>query len=679
VPIETAARGLVVVWVGLLSLAAFSEEIVIGDGERPTFSNQQSRVGSLVYQQYCSSCHSASLAGGQGPAIAGADFMHRWAGGQRTVGDLYALIRGTMPKEAPGSLSEEQYENLVAYLLAQNGFKAGEMALGPQGMDTRLLAAAAPSPAGTEVLAEPRPDSFPGDAKIYGTASTQRPSDLELLQNSDANWLMYNKGYSGQRYSGLDQIKVGNAGHLAPQCVFQTGEVTSFEPAPVVDDGVMYITTPWNTYAVEAGTCELVWQSHHKGSTSLPVNRTRSVSLYRGSVFRSTPDGHLLALDAKSGKVLWDVWMSDAERGYWLSAAPIAFDGKVFMGEAGADWGADAHVFAFDAATGRALWKFNVIPTGDEVGADSWLQGSAHGGGSIWSTFALEPTPQGGLLFVSVGNPAPDFNSALRPGDNLFTDTVVVLDARSGKLVWYAQQIPHDTHDWDTAAAPVLYDKGAGRYMAVVNKGGWLYIYDRDSHRLVAKAEISKHLNADAPITKRPLRICPGNLGGAAWNGPAFSPRERLLFVNSTDWCGEEKLAEPHFIENSSYLGGTFTFDPIEQGGGWIRAFDATTGRQKWQQRMKRPMVGGLTATAGGIVFTGTGEGDFLVLNARTGDVLYRFHAGGAIAGAPSTFQSQGRQYVAVPVSGGPTRSPWGGFGAASVFLFALPAAALSH
>ncbi len=177
----------------------------------------------------------------------------------------------------------------------------------------------------------------------------------------------------------------------------------------------MYFTTPWNTYAVDASDCSLVWQSQYSGTTSAPMNLTRGLSLYEGRVFRSSPNGHLLALDSKTGKLLWDVWMSDPDRGYWLSAAPIAYDGKVFMGEAGADWGASAHIFAFTAAEGRLLWKFDVIPTGKQVGADSWKKGAEHGGGSIWSTFALEPTPNGGTLFASIGNPAPDFDEAGAP------------------------------------------------------------------------------------------------------------------------------------------------------------------------------------------------------------------------------------------------------------------------
>jgi alcohol dehydrogenase (cytochrome c) len=646
---------------------------VVLDGERPTFTSEQANGGALVYQQNCAACHGAKLQGAAGPTLVGSGFMHRWASGERSVGDFHALIKSTMPLQSPESLSTKQYIDVVAYLLSQNGYHPGDTALTPATMGTKLLAGAAGPEASPVAGAEPRPAVFPAPPKGAGQASTDRPTDAELLENSDANWLMYNKSYSGQRYSALQQIDAGNASHLNAVCAFQTGETGSFEAAPVVYDGLMYITTAWNTYALDSTNCKLIWEADFNSSTASPSVVNRGVALYRGKIFRSTPDGHLLALDAKTGKTLWDVWMSDPDKGYWLSAAPITFDGKVFMGEAGADWGTRAHIFAFSADSGQHLWTFDVIPTGSEPGAESWKNGAEHGGGSLWSTFALAPSARGGYLFASIGNPAPDFNGALRPGDNLYTDSVVAIDEKTGRLAWYVQQVPHDVHDWDSAAAPVLYDDPQRRaYMAVATKGAWLYVYDRSSHALLARAEISSHLNIDQPITPKSVRVCPGNVGGAEWNGPAYSPKDGLLFVNSVEWCGEEKLSETRFLENSSYFGGTFTFDEPDKARGWIRAFDAMTGRQVWQHETHQPMVAALTPTAGGVVFTGTTEGEFLVLDAKTGDVLYRFNTGGAIAGAPSTYLAGGKQYVVVP-SGTVSRSLWSLRGAATVFLFAFP------
>jgi glucose dehydrogenase len=272
---------------------------------------------------------------------------------------------------------------------------------------------------------------------------------------------------------------------------------------------------------------------------------------------------------------------------------------------------------------------------------------------------------------VPVGNPAPDYAGDGRPGNNLFSDSIVALDLDTGRLVWFAQQMPHDLHDWDTAAPPALYAIDGRRYVSVATKGGWLYLYDRDSHRLLAQREVSTHLNAEAAPTSDGVRTCPGILGGVQWFGPAFSPKNRALFVNSVEWCGKYILKEPHYIRGSLYLGGQMILDPSMQASGWIRSFDAATGTPRWAVKVDTPMLAGLTATAGGVLFTGDLNGDFLVLRASSGKVLYRFNTGGAIAGGVSTYLHRGKQYVAV-ASGNSSRLTWGSTGAATIFVFAL-------
>jgi glucose dehydrogenase len=397
---------------------------------------------------------------------------------------------------------------------------------------------------------------------------------------------------------------------------------------------------------------------------------SRGVSIYKGKLFRVTPNDHVLAIDAKTGKLLWDVLLADKGHGYWLSAAPIAYDGRVFIGEAGADWGANGHIYALDAETGKLDWTFNVIPTGKEFGAESWNDEAKRGGGSMWSTYTLQADKH--LLYVSVGNPAPDFNGAIRPGNNLFTDSVVVLDYRTGKLAWYVQQTPHDTHDWDTAAAPVVYDQGGKGYMAVANKGGWLYIYDRATHKRLAQPEVSPHENAAAPLSSAGVHHCPGIVGGVQWNGPAYSPRDALLFVNSLNWCGTSRLAEHRYVEGSGYFDGNHTWDVIETAKGWTRAFDAATGKPVWSRETPSPMLAALTPTAGGVVFTGELSGDFLALDSKSGEALYRFNTGGAMAGAPSTYLVDGKQYVAI-TTGSASRSAWKTTGAMTLVIFSLP------
>jgi PQQ-dependent dehydrogenase (methanol/ethanol family) len=417
---------------------------------------------------------------------------------------------------------------------------------------------------------------------------------------------------------------------------------------------------------VDATSCRKLWEHDYipDGPEGLNVNRGAAIS--DGRLFRGTPDGHLLAIDAANGKLLWDSWVADSRRGYNLSPAPVVVDGKVIVGQGGADRGAVGHIYAFDAATGRLVWTFDPVPTGKEPGAETWGKPNALGGGSSWSTISADPAKH--LLYVPIGNPGSDIDGSMRPGDNLYTDAVVVLDARTGKLAWYVQQVPHDLWDWDTAAAPAIYDLDGRRYMAVANKGGWLYLYDRETHKLISRQEIASHLNVGVAPTVGGLHVCPGTLGGTEWNGPALDPTRKLLFVNSVDWCVTLTLQSG----TKNNFGGSLRFDPPDAAKGWLRAFDAKTGAPKWSYHSASPMVAGVTPTGGGLVFTGSLDGDLLGFDAESGDILYRFNTGGAIAGGISSYAIDGKQYLAV-ASGNASKTIWSTKGAATLIVFGLP------
>jgi len=636
----------------------------------PPFTASQVIEGSKVYTASCQSCHGSNLEGLAGPPLAGPQFSAKWVGGSFTLQDFHKAVKTQMPLGAAGTLSDHQYADVVAYILSRNGYVSGNDPL------TELnIARVLERPVGHE----PEPaiggryqGEVPALPQSVGKAVTDRPDDIEMANPTESDWLLYNRTLDGQRYSTLKQITNKNAGKLAATCLFQLGEVGWFQANPVVYDGVMYITSPYNTYAINAKTCEKIWTrlypENTEGKNSL-VRVTRGTTIYKGKLYRVTPNGHFLALDAKTGEIIWDVLLADVYHGYWLSAAPIAYEGKVIIGEAGADWGANAHIFALDAGTGEVIWKFNLIPTGNELGADTWKRGSEHGGGASWSTYTLNVKE--GNLYVSVGNPAPSFDGALRPGDNLFTDSVVVLDFRTGKLRWYAQQVAHDVHDWDTAAAPVVYEQNGRAYMAVANKAGWLYIYDRTTHKLLARSQVTRQENMDAPITTAGTYHCPGPQGGVEWNGAAYSPQQQTLFINSVDWCGTSILKESRYVEGSMYYDGSYILDPRSEAKGWTKAFNAADGRPVWTRRSPTPMVSGLTPTAGGVLFTGDLSGYFLALDSETGDELFRFNTGGGIAGAAATYLVDGKQYVAI-TSGNHSRTVWNDTGAMTVVVFSL-------
>jgi len=607
-------------------------------------------TGAAIYAERCSTCHGSVLRGGGAPPLAGPTFQARWNG--KPAADLYKLIATTMPLNNAGGLSPAEYRAVTDFVMAGNGYPATGTVLK---VDTSIKPAGAPEPV------------LPAPANLLGKSTGSGPDDADIAHASDDDWPTYNRDYLGQRFSALKQITTANVKHLVPACIFQTGDTGSFEASPVVWHGQLYVTTTHSTFAIDAATCKEIWRHTYTppGAEGLPVNR--GVALYRGKVLRGTPDGHVIALDAQTGKLLWDVWVANSLHGYNINGALVAFGGKVFTGQGGADRGATGHIYAFDVETGKLAWTFDPVPTGKQPGAETWAKGTEQGGGSSWTSITVDPRTR--QLFVPIGNPGADMDGGLRPGDNLYTDSVVVLNADTGKLDWYIQQIPHDTHDWDTAAAPALYEIGGRKFMAVASKDGWLYLYDRDTKKLLAKSEIDTHLNADKPLVPGvEMRVCPGTLGGAEWNGPAYDPVNRMLFVPSVDWCGGFKRQ----TEAGSTFGGSLKFDPIEQVTGWVHGFDAVTGQQKWVRHTEGPMVAGVTPTAGGLVFTGTPSGAFWGLDAKTGDILYEFQTGGALGGGISSYAVNGRQYIAV-TSGSASKTIWKTAGAPTLIVFALP------
>jgi alcohol dehydrogenase (cytochrome c) len=618
-------------WTAVLALSS----------SHPTLAAAADAEGAAAYREHCASCHASDLTGGAGPALSGFAFADRWVGRNAA---LYELISQAMPLDAPGTVSAPDNRAITDYILKVN-----------------KLQDAPPNEASsaTSAQAHSAPQiPLPAAAKRFATPASTEPGDEELNSPSSGDWLYYNLSLDGQRYSTLRQITPQNVRHLAPKCIFQTGDIGSFQSSPIIRKGRMYVTTAHRTYALDASNCKRLWSHEYTptGTEFLPANR--GVALYKGTVIRGTLDGHLIGLDAVNGKLLWDLWVCDTSKGCFISAAPVVFRGKLYIGEAGGDFGATVRVHAFDAGTLERLWSFDAVPSAD---AD-------RRGGSQWSTITIER--DSGRLFVSLGNPGPDFDDRARPGDDLYTDSVVVLDADSGHLLWYVQQNPHDVHDWDTAAAPVLYEQNGRALMAVASKDGHLYLYDRTHHDLIARTEVSLQINTSQPFsTTTSTRFCPGAMGGVEWNGPAYDPGSRLLFVNSVDWCTTVTALEKP--SPAIPWGARALQDPIDQAHGSLRAIDAADGRPRWTYSTDVPMLAGLTTTASGLLLTGTGGGQMLIFDARTGRQLYSFYTGGAIAGGVSTYSVGDKQLIAVE-SGNSSKTVWQNIGAAQVIIFGL-------
>jgi alcohol dehydrogenase (cytochrome c) len=471
------------------------------------------------------------------------------------------------------------------------------------------------------------------------------------VPNASADWPMYNRDYASTRFSGLTDIAAKNVAGLKQVCSYVLPEKVMFESGLVASQGTMYFTTFEYTYAIDAATCALKWRSRHELPGTPGVGSTRGVALLDGRVFRGSADGNVTAYDAASGMQVWSTKITADGSMEYISASPIAWNGMVFIGTAGADAGNIGRIDGLDAATGRVLWSFPLIPTGVEKNAESWPKGTHLAGGSSWTSFTLDP--DAGALYAPTGNPGPDFAGGYRPGANLYSGGVVVLDAKAGTLRTWYQLVPHDVHDWDIAAAPVLITTKAGqKRLMAAGKDGMLHSVDLASGKETWKTPVTTIDNIDAPLTAAGTRFCPGTAGGVEWNGPAYSSDANLVFVNSTDWCTTIKM-DPKpvkFEAGKPFVGSANGFGTMDDSPkrGWVTAVDADSGAVRWKFQAATPMVAGLFATASGLVMTADLNGDVFAFDAATGNVVHKMGIGQPAGGGVITYEQGGQQRIAL-------------------------------
>jgi len=482
-------------------------------------------------------------------------------------------------------------------------------------------------------------------------------------------WLNYNNRLNGQRFSPLKQIDVASSPRVAEACRLKIDDDGAFSAGLIVTGGVLYAATKRYTVAMDAATCAERWRHTYAPDEAEAPATTRGVAVADGRVFRGTADGRLLAIDAVTGRLLWRNVIGDVGLGEFVSAAPLVWQGMVIVGIAGGIAPIRGRVMAYEVATGRELWRFNTVPMPGEQGAETWkLPDTARtGGGGVWTSFTLDVTTA--ELFVPVGNPGPQLSAAARPGDNLFTSSLVVLDARTGALKWWRQLRANDDHDHDLGAPPVLYRDTQGRdLVAFAGKDGHVQAVDRQSKALLFRVPITTIKGEDLRLTDKPQEICPGAGGGVEFNGPALDPLTNSLITGAVDWCFEMSTATPEKA-GPAFRGGALK--PGAKASGWITSVDAETGSVRWRYRSEFPMTSGVTPTAGGVVFAGDLGGAFLVLDSQTGRLLHRIDTKGAIAGGVVTYEIRGVQYVAV-TSGNVSRSTFGALGVPTVVVFKL-------
>ncbi len=495
--------------------------------------------------------------------------------------------------------------------------------------------------------------------------------------NEPENWMTYSGTYNAWRYSPLDQINRKNVDRLVPVWVFQTGIVDGgFSCTPLVADGVMYITSPWNrVFALDAVTGKELWHYYYPvpkefGLLYGPWNR--GVALGHGLVYMGTIDNHLLALDAETGEEVWKVEIEDVDQcGCNITGAPLVVKDKVIVGVTAGDSAHRGYLNAFNAKTGRHAWRFWTIPAPGVEGNETWNGDSwKYGGGSTWMTGSYDADLN--LLYWGVGNPAADFYGEDREGDNLYTDSIVALDPDSGELKWYHQEIPHDVWDWDAAYECVLLDlkvEGVKRKLLVnPNKGGYTWVMDRTNGEFINAWPLAENINwisgIDSngqlldrlePAVGEQTIICPSIGGGRSWNHAAYSPKTGLFYTTGIEWCQNLTVQEEKPKPGEVFMGGLFELRRTPEGEAWghFDAYDPVSGKKKWSYRSKYPLLASAVATGGNLVFTGDPEGDFFALDAVTGKKVWSFNTGSGHRGSPMTYAVDGKQYIAVPAGWG--------------------------
>jgi alcohol dehydrogenase (cytochrome c) len=672
-------------WLVFTLAAAGSAGLAAGGAQqapadRPAlYTAAQAAEGRTIFDASCSACHGAALTGGSAPALAGPAFQRSWGGDRITLDDLFFVLRTTMPPNASATLTPAQHAAVFAYVLQVNGYPAGATPLADTAVALQLehLRSAPTADAAVEERAAP-PAFIPGAPGAAPAAGGPDQAALSAAERS-TDWLVHTHDYSGTRFSPLDAINASNAASLTPLCMFQVGAPDNFQTGPIVYRGTMYVTTRTLTIALDAATCREKWRHEWRPRDGEGWARNRGVAIKDGRVIRGTPDGYLLALNADTGAMLWARQVAKPDDGETFTMAPILFEDLVLIGPAGSENNLQGWVGAFRASDGTPVWRFNTVPRPGEPGAETWdtLKDIPVGGGAVWTAFALDAAT--GDLHIAVTNPSPDLPTQLRRGDNLYTNSIVVLDVRTGRLKWHRQLVPNDSHDWDLTHVTPLFTadvNGTRRNLvATAGKDGTLRVLDRATHDVLYSVPVTTHENDDRPVTTQATRVCPGVLGGMEWNGPAFNAGTNMLYAGAVDWCTTfTAFDEVRLIPGKNYMGGTTNMDPAARAQGWITAIDASTGAVKWKYRSPRPLVAAVTTTAGNLVLTGELTGDFLVLDARTGEALYRFNTGGPMGGGVVTYQAGGRQYIAA-ASGSPSNF-WTlrNAGSPTIVVFGLPA-----
>ena len=622
--------------------------------------------GRKTFENRCSGCHGADGNGGElGPPIAGK---------VRTLSDaqIATTVREGLPtKGMPANdVKDTDMTRLIQFLHSLQPRKTG---FRPYSIKAALTSGKTLEGV---VINESLVDAQvrTSDKRIHLLRKAEAGKFREVT--SEVNWPTYNGNVGGNRYTTLTQITKANVKHVAPRWTFTIPGVSGLQGTPIVVDGVMYVTSANQCYALDAGSGRIVWHFQRARTRRLIGNAAgginRGVAVAGEKVFMVTDNAHLLALNRTDGTIAWEIEMADWTQNYNATSAPLIVGDMVVSGTAGGEEGVRGFISAYDQATGKRLWRFWTVPAAGEPGSESWKgRDIAHGGATAWFTGVYDAETD--TLFWQAGNPGPDYNGDERGGDNLYSDSILALEPKTGKLKWYYQTTPHDQWDWDTTETPLVIDatwQGQPRKLLVQgNRNGFFYIFDRTNGKLLLAKQFIKELTwatgvgpdgrpvkvpGQAPSEKG-TRVCPSQDGATNWYSPSYNPATGLFYMQTNEKCSIYSLRQAEWEAGKAFLGGAEKTDAGTSPQRILRALDLQTGATKWelpQQKGVADSWGGTIATSTGLVFFCDESGAFAAADAVNGKLLWSFQTNQNWKASPMAYQFDGKEYLGVAAGG---------------------------
>jgi alcohol dehydrogenase (cytochrome c) len=629
--------------------------------------------GRATFENRCSGCHGADGNGGElGPPI-----VRRAA--KLTDAQITTTVREGLPKGGmpANNVTDVEMPALIAFIRAMRPRKFGFE----------------PHPLKAALTTGKTLDGTVIDEDFLGARLRTADNRIHLLRKaengrfrevtSEVNWTTYNGDIGGNRFTKMTQIDKSNVKRVAPRWIFDMPDASGLEVTPLVSDGVMYVTNGNECFALDAGTGGPIWHFKRPHTSDLSGNAAggmnRGVALSGDKVYLLTDSAHLLALNRADGRVEWETEMADWHKNYNATSAPLVVNDLIVTGTAGGEQGARGFIAAYDKDTGKEVWRFWTVPAPGEPGSETWKgKGIEHGGAVAWFTGVYDPETD--TVFWQAGNPGEDYNGDEREGDNLYSDSILALDAKTGKLKWYYQTTPHDLWDWDTTETPPVINadwQGQPRKLLVQgNRNGFYYVFDRTNGKLLLAKQFIKELTWATGVGKdgRPIkvpgqepspqgtRVCPSQDGATNWYSPSYNPATGLFYMQTNEKCSVYTKRSEEFALGRTFLGGAERTDTDTKAVRILRALDLKTGVVKWEvlQVGTAGSWGGTIATVTGLVFFGEDSGAFAAADATTGKVLWAYPANASWKGSPMAYQFDGKELIAVAAGG-------------SVIAFGLP------